>query len=351
MVKFQKREKLVKVERREVQKVVYASGYVEPEDYLVIKSEVSGRVEKLLVREGDRVKKGQLMAVLSHEDLVAAEKELLQRLKLVEERLKEDSSYLTALKSRVDDARIQVDQTERELRRREELASKGLIPSEQLEKYRTAYERAVHLLREAEASYRDTVESLRRERNILRYQLQRVREDIDKRFVRSPVDGLVLKRFVSEGSYVNHLSQDNKLFAVSGSQKNQVLLELDEDYAGLVKEGQKVLLTLDAFPGKVWQGVVYKVEPLVDRSRRVMTVKVKAQLPENVPVHASVSAQILVERKYALLIPAYAYKDGKVIKYEKVRKVELPVKVGNNYDGYLEVLEGLKEGDLLVVPP
>jgi Membrane-fusion protein len=47
---------------KEVKKFVYASGYVEPEDFVLVKSEVSGIVEAVYVKEGDKVKKGQVLA-------------------------------------------------------------------------------------------------------------------------------------------------------------------------------------------------------------------------------------------------------------------------------------------------
>jgi Multidrug resistance efflux pump len=125
---------------KEVKKFVYASGYVEPEDFVLVKSEVSGIVEAVYVKEGDKVKKGQVLAKMSAQELDSSIRDLQARLGLVEERLREDSSYLRSLKEKVEASELQLRQAEREYERRRDLAERGLIPKEQLERFKTTYE-------------------------------------------------------------------------------------------------------------------------------------------------------------------------------------------------------------------
>jgi len=336
-------------ESREVKNFVYASGYVEPENFVLVKAEVSGRIEKIFVKEGDRVKKGQVLAVFDTDELDASLKDLEERLRLTEERLSESSPYLKALKERVEIAYIQMNQAGIEYERRRDLGEKGLIPKEQLERFKNNYE---IYKKEYEASlnqYKDAVSSLQTERKSILAKIESLKAQKDRYVVKSPVDGIVLSKYVKEGNYINHLSQENGLFGVGETEKIEVVLDVDEEYAGLVKEGQRVFLTIDAFPGKTFEGKVYLKEGQLDRTKKTAKVKVKASLPENTPTYSTVEGKILIEKKQAILIPKDAVKDGKVLKYERVRAVEVPLKLGQEYEGYVEVLEGLEVGDKVIL--
>ncbi len=336
-------------ESREVKNFVYASGYVEPENFVLVKAEVSGRIEKIFVKEGDRVKKGQVLAVFDTDELDASLKDLEARLRLTEERLSESSPYLKALKERVEIAYIQMNQAGIEYERRRDLGEKGLIPKEQLERFKNNYE---IYKKEYEASlnqYKDAVSSLQTERKSILAKIESLKAQKDRYVVKSPVDGIVLSKYVKEGNYINHLSQENGLFGVGETEKIEVVLDVDEEYAGLVKEGQRVFLTIDAFPGKTFEGKVYLKEGQLDRTKKTAKVKVKASLPENTPTYSTVEGKILIEKKQAILIPKDAVKDGKVLKYERVRAVEVPLKLGQEYEGYVEVLEGLEVGDKVIL--
>jgi len=334
---------------KEVKKFVYASGYVEPEDFVLVKAEVSGIVEVVYVKEGDKVKKGQVLAKISAQELESSIRDLQARLSLVEERLREDSPYLRSLKEKVEASELQLRQAEREYERRRDLAERGLIPKEQLEKFKTTYE--IHR-REYEANlnqYRDAIKGLQTESKSLRAQMETLNAQREKYFIKSPINGVVLSKFVKEGSYINHLSQENVLFGVGDPSRMEVVLEIDEEYVGLIKEGQKVFLSIDAFPGQTFEGTIYSKEGQLDRTRKTLKVKVRANLPSNTPAFATVEGKVLVEERSALLVPKDAVKDGKVLRYERVRSVEVPVKLGGEYEGYVEVLEGLKEGDRVIL--
>ncbi|WP_333784902.1 efflux RND transporter periplasmic adaptor subunit [Thermocrinis sp.] len=337
------------VEVKEVKKFVYASGYVEPENFVLLKAEASGVLEKIFVKEGQKVKKGQVLAVLRSDELDASLRELEARLRLTEERLNENSPYLKALKERVEIAYTQMNQAGIEYERRKDLGERGLIPKEQLERYKNNYE---IYKKEYEASlnqYKDAVSSLQTERKSILAKIESLKAQKDRYVVKSPVDGVVLSKYVKEGNYINHLSQENALFGIGNPERLDIILEVDEEYAGLVREGQKVFLTLDAFPGTTFEGEVYLKEGQLDRTKKTAKVKVKASLPENTPTYSTVEGKILIEKKQAMLIPKEAVKDGKVLKYERVRTVEVPIKLGQEYEGYVEVLEGLKVGDKVIL--
>ncbi|MFN4319998.1 MAG: efflux RND transporter periplasmic adaptor subunit [Aquificaceae bacterium] len=337
------------VKEEEVKKLAYGSGYIKNKEYVIVKSEVSGYIKEVFVKEGDYVKKGQVLATIDSSTLDASIMEVSERLKLVMDRSKEGSYYLKNLESALESARLNMENTKKIFERRERLFSEGLIPKENYEQSKTQYQIAQQEYERLKNSYQDAVRSLRGEEDILRAQLKRLKKEKDKYTIISPIEGVILKKFINVGDYINHMSQENKLFSI-GSGELEVWLEVDEEYAGKIKEGQRVVLKVDAIPDRTFEGRVSHVIREIDRTRKLITVKIKAELPEDIPSWATVDGQIEIERKRALLIPAKAYRDGYVILYDGVRKVKVPVKVGERYGEYLEVLEGLKAGDKVVLP-
>ncbi len=333
----------------EVSTLVYGSGYARASQYSVVKAEVSGYVSQIFVKEGDYVKKGQVLALMDAKTIEASIREVSERINLVRERLKKNSPYLKSLEKAMEQAYTNMENSKRLFERRERLFSQGLIPKEAYEQSRTQYELSLKEYERVKSGYEDAVKTLKYEERILSAERERLLREREKYVIKSPIEGYVLKKFVEVGDFINHLSQENKLFSI-GSKDWEVWLEVDEEYAGMLKEGQRVILRLDAYPNERFEGRVIQVIREVDRSRKLITVKVSAELPEDLPNGSTVDGQIEVERRKALLIPAIAYKDGYVLLYDGVRKVKVPVKVGKKYGEYLEVMEGLKPGDRVILP-
>ncbi|MCX8060169.1 MAG: efflux RND transporter periplasmic adaptor subunit, partial [Aquificaceae bacterium] len=324
------------------------SGYARNKEYLILRAEVSGDVNEVFVKEGYYVKKGQVLALLDSGTIEDSIKEVSERLKLVKERAEEGSDYIKSFESAVESARINLEKSKSMLERRERLLSQGLISKESYEQSKAQYEIALREYEKARSSYEDVLKAIRAEERILTAEKQRLLREREKYNVKSPIEGYILRKFVSPGDYVNAMSQDNRLFSI-GSKEWEVWLDVDEEYAGLLKEGQKVTLRVDAYPDKTFEGELFQIVRDIDRSRKLLTVKVKADLPADMPSGATVDGQIEVERSKKLLVPAQAYKDGYVILYDGIRRVKAQVKVGRRYGEYLEVIEGLKPGDRVLL--
>ncbi|MCS6957990.1 MAG: efflux RND transporter periplasmic adaptor subunit [Aquificaceae bacterium] len=343
------KENTVAVEEKEVKTLVYGSGYARNKDYVILKAEVSGYVKEVFVKEGDYVKKGQVLALLDSGPLEEGIREVSERLKLVKERAKDGSNYIKSFESAVESARINMEKSKNIFERRERLFYQGLIPKESYEQSKAQYEMAIKEYERAKSNYEDAIEAIRAEERILMAEKQRLLREKERYSVKSPIEGYILRKFVNPGDYVNAMGQDNRLFSI-GSKEWEVWLDVDEEYAGFLKVGQKVLLRVDAYPDKTFEGELSQIIRDVDRSRKLLTVKVKANLPLDTPSGATVDGQIEVERSKKLLLPAQAYRDGYVIVYDGVRRVKAQVKVGKRYGEYLEVIEGLKPGDRVLLP-
>jgi RND family efflux transporter MFP subunit len=285
---------LVAATRGTAVQVVYATGVIEAEQQANIGAEVSGRIVERYVNEGDEVKLSTPLLRLFDAEQYADVSELIIR---------------------------EVNQ-EKELQRAREL-----------------YERRV--------GSREQFDNAKAELEQTQAKLAAARVRLQQRTVTSPFEGVVLRREHEVGEIV---TAGQTLFVIARPQPLRATVEVDEEDFPLVKLGQKVLLSNDAFPGQVFTAAVTELTPLGDASNK--TYRVRARLPEGtpLPVGMTLEANIVVaERKNVLLIPSAALRgeqafrpNGKVV----------DVKTGIRGLEMTEITEGLAEGDeLLAAPP
>ncbi|MDQ7083075.1 MAG: efflux RND transporter periplasmic adaptor subunit [Aquificota bacterium] len=219
--------------------------------------------------------------------------------------------------------------------RRKRLFEMGVIPKEVLEEAERLYRNA---LREYEASLlnlEDTLKGLEKELSSLKEQRRSLERELSRYRIRSPIEGVVLRRFVEKGDYVNPLSRENALFSL-GSPERKVVLQVDEELAPLLKEGQKAYITTDAVPGRVFEGRVARYDLESERTRRVVEVEVSVQLPESVPVGSVVEGNVVVSRLKTTVVPIDAVKDGFAVLVVNGEKRK--VKVNRLFEDFAEVL-------------
>lgn len=338
-----------KVERKKMVRSVYASGYLDSSDSVILRSEVSGYIKKIHVKEGDSVKRGDLLLTISNDTLIEQIKDIEAQIAAIRERLKPDSDFRKDLEYTIEMKREIYRNLERNFERGKILFEQELLTQEMFENLKRDYlvakrdyERQIHFYNDSIRNMGFQLESLNAKKKALELELTKYQ-------IRSPIDGTVLRRFVNEGEYVNHLNQTS-LLSVGNRENLEAILFVDEEYIPLLRKGLKVLISLDAYPGKTFEARIKDIERQIDRSSR--TVKVKAELTDktNLMFGLTVEANIIIKEVEGLFIPAAAYRDGYVelVERGKTRKTRVDV-AKEKYDGYLLVVDGLKEGDELVL--
>ncbi len=323
------------VESREVVRSIYASGYVESKKEVLLRSSVSGYIKELYADVGDKVRRGQLLALIDDAGLESKIRSLSDKIELLQERLKEGSAFRRKLEKEVDIRAENLRKAKERYLRRKRLFERGVIPKEALEEAERLYRNA---LREYEASLlslEDTLRGLEKELSSLKEQRKALEKELSRYRIRSPIEGIVLKKFVEKGDYVNPVSRENALFSM-GTPDRKVVLQVDEELAPLLKEGQKVYITTDAVHGRVFEGRVEKYDLESERTRRIVEVEVSVQLPESVPVGSVVEGNIVVSRLKTTVVPIEAVKDGFAVLIVNGEKKK--VKVNRIFEGFAEVL-------------
>lgn len=346
---FSSRPKTVTVTKRQYVKSVYASGYVDTVNRVIVRSEVSGYIEKIFVREGERVEAGDRLALIVNETLRENLKEVRARRELAEERLREDSDYLRSLRDNVKIRELNAQHLGEVYRRRGELFREGLIARESFEEAKRSFEVAMSEFGNAKAAYEDALRSLKAELDALKAKEKSLEAELDKYLIKAPVSGEILRKISNEGDYINHvIAQENQLFSLGDRGRLETVLYVDEEYVPLLKEGQKVVVSTDAFPGEAFYGSLTLIEKESDRRSRTVRVEADVAYPGTIPVGATVEANIIISERESIFIPVGAYKDGVVKVLLNGRIVPTPVKTGVERDGLLEVVEGLHEGEVIV---
>jgi len=212
------------VQRGDLTVTVTATGTVQPVNQVDVGSELSGTIESVFVDFNDQVRRDQVLARLDTDRLQA---------KVIEAR-----SSLESARARHEEARATVVETRLRYQRCKKLSARQLCSQEDLDTLRAAYARAGAV----EASTRAQVA-------MAQATLEANETDLGKAEIRSPIDGLVLRRQIEPGQTVAASLQAPVLFTLAEDLAHmELLVAVDEADVGKIAEGQTAEFTVDAYP-------------------------------------------------------------------------------------------------------
>ncbi|WP_415718541.1 efflux RND transporter periplasmic adaptor subunit [Maridesulfovibrio sp.] len=292
------RVKVMEVSPVTIEDILTLPGETAPYKDVSVSSESAGTVVWLGVKEGDTVRKGQLIA-----------------------RLDGASSG-----AKFDRAKAAKRLAAEQLRRRKELLNKGVLAQEE-------YDQIKAELDQSEAS------------------LKEMQVNVEYGIVRAPISGVINKRYIDRGE---RLEVGSKVVDIVDSSTIKTYINVPEMDISYIKKGQKVTVSVDALPGKTWDGVIDFVSFKADRFSKTFEVKV---LTDNngAEIRAGMLARVSLLRrvvKNAVTTPLSAIinQGGERILYvEKdglahVRTIELGVISGDR----AQITKGLEAGEMLI---
>lgn len=237
--------------RRDLDALVSASGKIQPKRQVNVSANTMGRVTRLAVQEGERVRAGQFLLEIDPQSLEGQ----LQR---GEASVAAAQSSLLQARTAVEQARATLDLARQNLRRQDELWAEGLTTRESLE--RAQNEVAV---REAELRTREQ-EIQTREQQIKQEQasLATTRYDMSQVTISSPMDGMITRRNIEEGENVMVGTMNNAgtvLLTIADMSVIESEIEVDETDIPVVTLGQEARVTIDAVPDRTFRGRVTEI--------------------------------------------------------------------------------------------
>jgi RND family efflux transporter MFP subunit len=318
-----------------------ASGYVVAQRKSALASKVTGRLIWLGVEEGSVVKKEQVVARLENQDVHASKNQAAANVNVARFTLEQAQAELR-------DARLSFN-------RNKELLSRGVVAQQAYDDALARYEKAVAAVAAAEAALKASDAALEGAAALLEYTL-----------IRAPFDAVVLTKDADVGDIVTPLgaAANAKASVITIADMNSLEVEADVSESNLsqVRPGQPCEIQLDALPEVRFRGQIHMIVPTADRSKATVMVKVRfidkdsRILPEMSAKVGFLSRSIKAEEekpRTALYQTALVNrKDGKVVFLVKEgRAVEIPVSLGGPMGDMVEVLEGVKVGDRVVLNP
>jgi multidrug efflux pump subunit AcrA (membrane-fusion protein) len=340
---------VVAVGRGSAVEAVYATGTVEALDRVVVKAKTSGSIAELKAREGDRVQKGDLLAVV---DSPALRFELTKGradLWAATNQAGTKGPQLEALDAQARATRALLENAKAERDRLAKLVAAGTATQVDLDKATTQVANLEAQLAAQQAQRRALQIDLGARATGAGAAVDALSARLADTEVRAPLAGVVLFRAVEPGEVV---AINQPLFRV-GDVTNLILECLvDEADVGRVREGASVAISLYAFPGEAFRGQVFAIFPDADRAKKSFLVKVRFERPPP-GLRSGMSAEVNViidERAGALLAPAEAIEGDATAWVVREGRVERrTLKLGVRDMVRVEVLSGVGEGERLVV--
>jgi RND family efflux transporter MFP subunit len=323
---------VLRVTQAEADTVLTATGYTYARTRAAVGARIIGRVVELPVDEGDRVRRGDLIAVLDSEDLRAS--------------LAQSEAQLLEQKARLADA-------EREARRQRELVAAQIVPQADLDAAETQLEVARAVVNTQQA------------------RVDAVQAQLAYTVIRSPIDGVVIERNVEVGEMVapgGFTSQQatGAIVRLADPRSLEVEADVNESFISRLRPGQPASIRVDAVPDTAYTGKLRQIVPTADRQRAVVQVKVTIDdRDERLVPDMSCTVTFLEEGSQArsaeteakLYLPSAAVlaQDGASVVLRvrdgRLEKVGVDVQPVEGGDGRVEVIRGLEAGDVVVVAP
>ncbi|MBQ3853339.1 MAG: efflux RND transporter periplasmic adaptor subunit [Anaerovibrio sp.] len=312
---------ITEVKRMQIKSVVSATGTIRPVDSVEVSSKITARIKSVLVKENDKVKAGQTVAVLDGKDYEASNDQAA--FKVVNAKSKYDRvAYLNSI---------------------------GAKSQEELEDARYTYDAAAS-------------------------SLEKTQSDLSETIITAPMDGVVVGEPKSAGTMaVQGNSNPTVILTIADMSKKQILAKVDETDIGSVKVGQNATFTVDTYTGKTFTARVSKISQTdvtnswntnssssssssTSASVVYYYVVLDVDDPENLLLPAMTARVDIVtsEKDSALVVPISALKtDTKgsyvILNLPDGTKENRYVSTGIYSDEYVEIESGLTDGDKVVI--
>ena len=290
-----------------------ASGYLVANKQSKITPKISGKVVQLPIDTGMKVRQGDMLAVLES----------------------------TTVRAQLDEAQASLTEAERELNRQSALWKQGVTSKA--------------LLDSADAQYKAALA-----------RVHQIRINMQDMVVRAPFDGTIATKNTEVGEVISSVMMGQvagtlpagAICTLVDLNTLEVEADVNEGSIAQLREGQPAEVSVDAFPGKKWRGVLRQIIPTADRAKAIVKVKVKILDPGDrlLPEMSSTVSFLQAERSDAELqepariwLPPAAIANGRVAVVDAKGRVSMrSVTTGAVRDGRIEVTSGLRAGERIV---
>jgi HlyD family secretion protein len=274
--------------------VLESKGYIIPAHQILVSPKVSGMIVQFNVEEGRHFNKGDVLAVLESIDYAADVQRAEANVRLMRERLRELTNgnrpeEIKEAEADLQETQALLPQLEAEYKRTTELRRKSAATPQDVEMAESKY--FAQLRRAQKLGYALQLMQIgpREERiEIAKAELSQAEADVIKAKWRlgnctifAPVTGTILKKNAEEGNVVNPIAMNGSfsLCDMADLSDLEVDLNVQERDISRVHVGQRCRVRAEAYPNRIYEGVVDRLMPIADRAKGAIPVRVKIQIP------------------------------------------------------------------------
>jgi HlyD family secretion protein/macrolide-specific efflux system membrane fusion protein len=431
------------VEKKDMKKTILATGTVKPMVGAEVKvgARVSGQVDRLFVKVGDHVKKGAIIAIVEHDDLIAkvdqsrahlaaenarliaiekeTPKEIIKYLAKMDQakaNVRAEKAKLEAVKNetpkeikkleaQVEAVTFKLKIAENTFKRDESLKKKGIVSAEKYDTSlnelevlkaelrsneesliytKTKFESDLSLsgakvtqveanLKEVEADLDYIKTKFKNDMNLARARvaqakasLKEIEIDLSYSTIKSPISGIIASISTQEGETVAAGLNSPTFVNIIDMNRLQINAFVDETDIGYVKTEQEALFTVDTYADETFEGTVKDIYPKAVIQENVVNYEVIIDIPDSAmnrlrPEMTTSVSVIIGKRKGVLAVPKGAVKRKGKNSFVLVKNtgaenpsqenpsMKKDVKTGWRDEGFIEIKEGLKFGDVIIV--
>jgi len=266
------------IERGSLQAAVASSGTVNPVSQVSVGSQVSGQIREMHADFNTEVRRGQLIARIDPESFEYKVRQASADVEAARAAVLNAQANVTAVMASVSKARLEADNAQRDLVRKQDLLGRNFISQAEADNARNLAGTLAEALKVAQAQLEVARAQVGSAQAVVRQRdaaLAQARVDLERTEIRSPVDGVVIKRSVDVGQTVAASLQAPELFIIARNlQDMQVEAAIDEADIARVRAGQAVTFTIDAFPGRSFEGRVGQIRKAAVSAQNVVTYTV-----------------------------------------------------------------------------
>jgi HlyD family secretion protein len=358
--------KLAKATRGDVAQSVVATGKIQPITQVEVKSKASGIVENLFVDINDHVTKGQKLAQLDQQEILAQVDAQRAQLGSAEANV---STYEADIdQDKVNAAAPDLPMYKATLDRNLEMQREGIVSRQTLDDANRDYLAALTKRNSAQAQVGvDTARLKQAKAQVLASQatLNQLEEQLSYTTIVAPMDGVILSRDVEIGDAISSIlvlgSTATLVMTEGDTRQVYVQGKVDEADIAHVYLGQPARIKVESFRDRPFYGKVTKIAPMGVEKDNVTTFEVRVSINNpggELKANMTANAEILMdEHKNVLTVPEnaviYDAQKNAVVeipdKHQKDGTRKIPVKVGLSNGSVTEIASGLKEGDQVVL--
>ena len=360
--------------------VLTAGGYIVAHHPIEVSSKVVGKVAWVGVEKGDRVREGQVIVRLEDAEFAAQLDQAKSNVAVLKARLRELETgsrpqEIDAAKAAVDQAQANFQNADITLKRNKEMFREEIASQSQLDAAQMQYDVTRNQLESARQNYElvkigpriEEIEYARAQVAQAQAAVQYAQTMLDSTLIRSPVTGTVLERLVEKGEMVSTMNFGGtggvkaSVASIADLNDLQAQLDINQNDFSRISPAQQCSVTADAYPDRVYQGVVAEIAPEANRQKATIEVRVKilhpdAYLRPEMNAHVSFLAPAENTRpssREIITIPraATTQREGKTVvfvvdgSHARLREIQ----AGRDLGDRVEVVDGLSPNDRIVL--